>query len=122
MAISEPSFDPFEVVVLEGESRPWIGGSGELLALSERGPNQLELEVDAPDGGWLVVADSWFPGWSANVDGELAKIYPANAAFRAVWMAPGVHQVVMAYKPISLTAGALLTGLGLAIVVVIRKR
>jgi hypothetical protein len=121
-AIAAPEFDPFAEVVLEGEESSRRGGVGTVVKLEEHGPIQLEIEVDAPEGGWLVIADSWYPGWQASVDGSQAELYAANAAFRALWAPPGVHQVELVYRPRSLVVGAALSGLGLIIVILFRRR
>jgi hypothetical protein len=45
---------------------------------------RMTLEVDAPGDGWLVVTDSWSPGWTASVNGRATQIMGANFVFRAV--------------------------------------
>ncbi len=47
-------------------------------------PQRMTLEVDAPGNGWLVVTDSWSPGWTASVNGRATQIMGANFVFRAV--------------------------------------
>lgn len=47
-------------------------------------PQRMTLEVDAPGNGWLVVTDSWSPGWTASVNGRATPIMGANFIFRAV--------------------------------------
>jgi hypothetical protein len=47
-------------------------------------PQRMTLEVDAPGNGWLIVTDSWSPGWTASVNGRATQIMGANFVFRAV--------------------------------------
>ncbi|HEV8458138.1 MAG TPA: YfhO family protein, partial [Methylomirabilota bacterium] len=66
---------------------------------------------DAAAPTWLVLADTWFPGWRAWVDGREQPVWRANYAFRAVRLEPGSHDVVFRYQP-----GSLLFGLSLSAV------
>jgi hypothetical protein len=63
----------------------------------------VAAELDAP--GMIMLADTYYPGWTATVDGEPASIYPANLLFRAVFAPAGRHTVIFRYAPRSLTYG-----------------
>ena len=65
---------------------------------------EIEIEVDAPGGGILVLNDVWHPWWRASVDGKPAEILKANVLFRAVVVPPGKHVVRFSFHPF---AGAL---------------
>ncbi len=60
---------------------------------------QIDIDADAPDGGWLVLNDIWHPWWTATVDGAPTEILHANGAFRAVTLAPGQHRVRFTFQP-----------------------
>jgi len=60
---------------------------------------EIDVEVDAPAGGFLVVNDAWHPWWRAEVDGHPADILKANVLFRAVQLEPGRHHVHFAFEP-----------------------
>jgi uncharacterized membrane protein YfhO len=68
--------------------------------------------------GYLVLADTYYPGWRAEVDGAETEILVANHAFRAVALELGKHTVVFEYAPISFQIGAWIT-LGSSLVLVI---
>ena len=70
--------------------------------------------------GMVVVSDTYFPGWKAEIDGQPADIHEVNGAMRGVVVPPGEHTVTMRYRPISVYLGALLTFIGIAAVVGIR--
>jgi hypothetical protein len=90
-----------------GEAAP--AGDAPLSPCALRVPRaeRLELDCDAPAGGWAVVLDAWSPGWCAWVDGAPAPIVVADAAFKAVRVTPGRHAIVFAYRTPGLRAGAL---------------
>jgi hypothetical protein len=69
----------------------------------------IEGEFAAP--GFLVLTDSYYPGWTALVNGEEAEIFKANDMSRAVGVPAGKVSVVFRYRPYSLYAGC-----GLAVV------
>jgi hypothetical protein len=61
--------------------------------------NRVRLRVTTPQGGWLVASETFYPGWIATVNGQPAKIYRANAAFRAVAVPAGDSAVEMRFRP-----------------------
>ncbi|MGD8821935.1 MAG: YfhO family protein, partial [Anaerolineales bacterium] len=110
--VFQPDFDPQQQVVIEGEIH-----SQQLSTIIQlesiqieptTNPNRLSLDIVSSSGGWLVLADSWYPGWSAAIDGADTPIYPANGVFRAVWLPPGEHTLTFLYAPVSLKIGAAL--------------
>ena len=57
----------------------------------------VELDGDVLPAGVVVVAESYHPGWSALVDGNPARLMPANGAFRGLLVGPGHHRIEMTY-------------------------
>lgn len=69
-------------------------------------PHRVSLEVETTHPGYLVLADTWYPGWSATVDGRLADVLVGDVTFRAVALPePGMHRVVFCYYPAGLNLG-----------------
>jgi hypothetical protein len=62
---------------------------------------EVALEVDSPDGGWVVLNDPWHPWWFAEVDGEPTVTLKANVLFRAVAVPPGKHAVRFSFRPLA---------------------
>ncbi len=77
--------------------------------------NHLALTVEAAQAGWLWIADVWYPGWRAWVDGEETDVYRANYLFRAIRLEAGRHKVSLAYQPVSFYAGAAVSGMALIV-------
>ena len=89
------------------------GGAGEAEIVDYR-PGRVEIRARARARCMLFLSDIWYPGWEASVDGEPAKVYRADYAFRAVHLQPGEHRVVMRFRPKSLAIGGALSLLSLA--------
>ncbi len=78
--------------------------------------NEVRLSARLDQPGWLVLADSYFPGWRAYVrapgTGETVKenetevtLHRANGHFRAVYLPAGEWQVRFRYSPRSFQLG-----------------
>ncbi len=110
-ALREPSFDPRSEVILSrppAEMLP-LGGTEiaeELPWLLSATPDRSTLIAELSEPGFLVLTDTYYPGWRATVDGAPAEILAANHAFRAVALDAGEHTVVFEYIPLSFRLGA----------------
>jgi hypothetical protein len=111
-----------EAIIAECQAAPEAGRGGHVRTAAVRHYASdrvvIETVTDAP--GYLVLTDTWFPGWHATVDGVAQAIWRANHALRAVRVPAGLHTVEFRYSPRSVRAGlgislaALLLTLGLA--------
>jgi hypothetical protein len=85
-------------------------------------PNSLLVEVDAKEQGLLVLAEAWYPGWRAELDGRPCACVPANIWMRAVPVPPGRHRVRVYFHQDYLFVGLVISVLsaGLLMVIVLR--
>lgn len=70
----------------------------------------LEIETDCD--GYLVLADPYFVGWIATVDGVNTPIRRYRNGLRAVYVPAGESTVEFRYEPNSVVWGAWFTGFG----------
>ncbi|MBE9508726.1 MAG: YfhO family protein, partial [Chloroflexi bacterium] len=114
------SFDPAAQVVLAGRGNQ-MGlptGRGDPVwsstaRVTHYAPERVEIEVVAETSGYLVLADAWYPGWQAMVDGEPVPVRRVDLFFRAVAVDAGQHRVVFTFRPASLRVGAGVSLVGL---------
>lgn len=101
-----------ECLVIETETplpTPGNGsGQGEVEWI-ENEPNHIVLIVNSDEPGWVLIRDSWFPGWQGEIDGNPVDLYPAEYLFKAVIVPAGSHQIELEYKPVSFTVGLILS-------------
>jgi hypothetical protein len=75
--------------------------------------NSVILDVDSACAGLLVLPDTYFPGWSATVNGEAQTIYATDGAFRGVTVPEGISRVEFRYQPQRFPIGLALMVAGL---------
>jgi Bacterial membrane protein YfhO len=121
-ALADPSFDPRQVVQISNTKYqiPKGGMTGAIGAIQslQDSPNAVTIRAESGSGGFLVLADTFYPGWQATMDGTPVEILRANHAFRAVVFPPGKHTVVFRYEPLSFRVGSAMSLLGLIVVLV----
>ncbi|MFQ5614105.1 MAG: oligosaccharide flippase family protein [Anaerolineae bacterium] len=118
------SLDPRRTVILDGETsgrgRDLTGAeagaatvyaSGPPVAITGYTPNEVTVLVRQQQAGWLVLADTYFPGWRAfaqrsDWDQETEiTIHRADGNFRAVFVPPGQWRIRFKYAPRSFQLG-----------------
>ncbi|HUT54801.1 MAG TPA: hypothetical protein VM658_15525 [bacterium] len=77
-------------------------------------PQEVRIRARAPADAYLVLSDSFYPGWEARVDGKPAPIFRANFLVRAVRVPAGESEVVFRYRPYSGFTGRAVSLAGLA--------
>ncbi len=106
-ALAAPTFDPRRQVLLESVELPVLEfPAGPSSVVLQDSPNAVTIRATSESGGFLVLADTFYPGWQATLDGTPVEILRANHAFRTVVLPPGEHTVVFRYEPTSFRVGA----------------
>jgi len=98
--LANPNFDPRRTTIIEGDLPFTLTGGSTAIAkpvITRYEPLQVEVEVEMDQHGMLVLADSWFPEWRAELDGNSTTLYIANHNFRAVYVPKGKHTVLFWY-------------------------
>jgi hypothetical protein len=119
-AMSRATFQPRETLWLaEGESLSAGGAqtAHESAQIIVSQPERVVVQARVESDAYLLLTDSWYPGWVARVDGVVTPIVRADYIFRAVRLAPGEHRIEFEYRPTSLYVGAGVSALALLIVV-----
>ncbi|HEX9075276.1 MAG TPA: oligosaccharide flippase family protein, partial [Anaerolineae bacterium] len=118
-------FDPARQVLLEQEPAP---GALDIstrsssvgtptcvfnpVEITQYSGSQVVVNSDQSCAGWLVLSDSYFPGWIGQVDNQDVALYRADYNFRAVYVPPGAHTIRFKYSPISFRVGLIGSFLG----------
>jgi hypothetical protein len=89
---------PAPKIVLENEDAPKGTGVYVPADASVEG-ERVTVNVDAPSAGFVLVNETFYPGWVATIDGATTPILRANAFVRAVRVGPGKHRIVMEFQP-----------------------
>lgn len=112
--LASPEFDPSQQVVLEAQpdNQAESDSHADFGPLATLGPNRYGIEIEANGAGWLLIANSNFPGWRATLDGASTKLFQADYLFQALLVPAGQHQIVLSYQPASIRIGFGLFALG----------
>lgn len=122
------AYDPRRLVLLEargevsnlGQADPAVCNP-QPATVSYKSNNEAFVDVKLDGASWLVLADSYFPGWKAFVRpaGEETEenereltIHRADGNFRAVQLEAGAHTVRFKYTPSTVKVGFFVSFLG----------
>ena len=106
----DSSFDPLSAVLLSEsvEFTPSPHFQGTVEEVTYR-PNHVTVKTVQEGKGFLVLLDSYFPGWTVTVDGEEQPILQANHFYRAVQLDSGSHTLEFDYFPEGFKMGLIIS-------------
>ncbi len=116
--IKQPTFRPGVEAAVECSAplpQSTVSGSLGEVRITRYRPGRVELLATAEDAAVLVIADAYFRGWTAKVDGAPAPVLPTNHAFQGVPLTAGEHQVLLEYRTPLLPLGGTLSVLGVSL-------
>ena len=122
-----PSFDlRQEAVLAAGQELSGGASEGESVQIEQYEPEYVRLRAAVTAPAYLVLADSFYPGWMARVDGQPSTIQRADVALRAVALSPGEHVVEFSFRPQSWRLGGAVSAVSwlaaLALAIVFHRR
>ena len=100
-ALASPAFDPRRVVYLPEDLRgevPATNATSVEISKVDFTAHHVNVHARAADAAWVVIAQSAYPCWQAYVDDQPATVVRANAAFQAVGIPAGEHEVRLVYE------------------------
>jgi hypothetical protein len=106
--LAAPDFDYWNTAVVIGNTgidHSADLSSAESAAIVDRSANMLAVQATADQPRLLVVADAYYPGWQADIDGAPTPLYQTNVALRGVVVPQGTHTITMRFRPITFFVG-----------------
>lgn len=121
-AMSDLSFNPALIAVVEdapADTLPLLDDNQihRSVTFDSYDDKEISLNVQTDFASFLVLTDTYAPGWKATVDGAGTTIFPTDLAFRGIFVPAGEHSIVFSYEPTTFKTGlalALLSVLALA--------
>lgn len=86
-----------------------MNGVGGFTKIERHASSRVVIKTFERTGDWLVIRQSYAPGWTAAVDGRPAPVVRADIAFDAVHVPKGLHVVTLTYAPSSISDGAVIS-------------
>lgn len=107
----DPAFNPLEKVFVATASPPLeqCDTTQERVMMTRHEPNHVTIEATLSCRGMVILSDTYFAGWKAEVDGRSVPIAEAYNFLRGVVTERGKHVIEMRYRPGSVALGALLS-------------
>jgi hypothetical protein len=97
-----------DLAIITGPDEPaprFAPGVRPTAELKDVSPNEVVVNLPRGGGGYLLLADTYAPGWHAYGDGQELPIRLAYLAFRAVPLPQETHRVTFRYEPGSFRVG-----------------
>jgi len=104
----DPRLDPRRTVLLTAEpaclsaavpTAAGAGGATSVVEVADSSDEHLLLQISSPRTSYLVVSQTFDPGWKARIDGASAPVLKANLNFLAIPVPAGRHAVSLDYRP-----------------------
>lgn len=113
--LRDESFDGKRVAILSNDAAFEKSGDKDIpqsIEWEQDDQEEAALHVTTERDGLLVLADSYYPGWQARLDGSETTILRANINQRAIVVLAGEHTIEFVYRPQSFYRGAIISIVG----------
>jgi len=109
-ALKDPGFDPSTIALIEEDLPRSIAAPDSLrpawnTAITAMHDNSIQLTVTTERDGFLVLSETFYPGWNAYVDGNPTRVYRTDFSLRGIVVPAGEHSVVFRFESASFKCG-----------------
>jgi hypothetical protein len=94
------------------------GANPSSAEITQFGPERISVATRSPSPAILVLAEAWYPGWEASIEGTPAPVFPVNGWMRGVVVPSGAHSVVYSFRQRHLESGLALSLAALSVLLV----
>jgi hypothetical protein len=84
------------------------GGQG-TARVTSYAPRVVQIHTSATADAWLVLSDTYYPGWTATVDRQPVTVLRGDVLFRVIPVPAGEHEVEFTFDPASVKIGLLIS-------------
>ena len=107
-------FDFRNLLLVNQESpKEYALGKDDTAIITNYSANKVELVTKTENGAYLLLTDTFYPGWQVFVNGNKKELLRAVGVLRAVEVGSGENQVEMVYKPASFKFGIIISVISL---------
>lgn len=110
--LTNSAFDPSKLVYLPPETRAQVQATNATSAnvnSVQVSAHRLSFAIEAAGPGMVVVAQTFYSPWRAQVDGQATPMWRANYAFQALQVPAGRHEVEIRYQDDAFRLGVLIS-------------
>lgn len=97
---------------------PETAGATTITSIEQTTGSSLTIRAETAVAQFLVISNTFYPGWQATIDGTPTEIYQTNLTLQGIFLPAGQHVVQLEYRPVfwQETLIAALIGAGLFMV------
>lgn len=96
--LADDSFDFYRAIVLERPGRDFQAAARQVKVATYRA-GEILLDIDFAAPGYLLLQETWYPGWRAELDAGPLAVERANATFLGAELPAGSHRVRFVFDP-----------------------
>jgi hypothetical protein len=96
-----PDFDPATTAVIAADNLPTADSTplDSTVTITRYEAEHIELQVNTSRAGYLVLAEAWYPGWHATINGVETPVYRADVMFRSIHIPEGDSTITFTFSP-----------------------
>lgn len=104
----DQSLNPQETILLEKKPDIQLGKTPEKkpqITVTKHSATEIDIVGKTSENALLFLSDTYYPGWTANVNGKREEVLKAHYALKAIEIPKGTFAVSLTYHPRSFSLG-----------------
>jgi hypothetical protein len=91
------------------ETLPNLNQADNQINAIEKKANKIKLKVNLSQKAYLLLQQSYLPGWKCYINEKQTKIYPANLNSMVIKLEPGKYNIELSYIPKGFLTGLVIS-------------